>query len=241
MRREDRRRGARERLELPERVGVDDDRQVERRRARGGRRLCVPSLRPRPGPSATARIRSAASTISGTAPAAIRPCQSSLSGRFTTSSELALEHRQRRGRRGDGDVARVGAERRPRGEAGGAREPARAADDEHGAGGVLVVAVALGGTRSRISSRTSRCRRLGLPRGRCRRSATVPAWNRPGATCSPTFGPWKVTVAPASTAAPAISPVEASTPDGTSTATTGRPSAVDLLDQRAPPRAAARR
>jgi hypothetical protein len=56
-------------------------------------------------------------------------------------------------------------------------------------------------------------------------SATTisPAWKRPGATTSPTLRPWKVTVTAARTASPAISPVEASTPDGMSTETTGAP------------------
>jgi hypothetical protein len=49
----------------------------------------------------------------------------------------------------------------------------------------------------------------------------LPAWNRPGATTSPTLRPWNVTVRSASTAAPSISPVEASTPEGRSTDTTG--------------------
>jgi hypothetical protein len=52
-------------------------------------------------------------------------------------------------------------------------------------------------------------------------TSTSPAWKRPGATTSPTFGACIVTVTSAATAAPAISPVEASTPDGTSTATIG--------------------
>ena len=42
-----------------------------------------------------------------------------------------------------------------------------------------------------------------------------------GAIAWPTFGAWKVTVTDASTAAPATMPVEASTPDGRSTETTG--------------------
>ena len=54
-------------------------------------------------------------------------------------------------------------------------------------------------------------------------TTTRPLLNRPGATASPTFAPWKVTVTSAVTAAPAISPVEASTPDGRSTESTGRP------------------
>ena len=57
-------------------------------------------------------------------------------------------------------------------------------------------------------------------------TTTCPAWKRPGATTSPSFGPWKVTVRSASTAAPATSPVEASTPEGRSTATTGVPLAL---------------
>ena len=51
-------------------------------------------------------------------------------------------------------------------------------------------------------------------------TSTSPACARPGLTWSPTFGPCIVTVAAARTAAPRTSPVEASTPDGTSTATT---------------------
>ena len=52
-------------------------------------------------------------------------------------------------------------------------------------------------------------------------TTTRPAWNLPGATTSPTLTPWNVTVTSASTAAPATSPVEPSTPEGTSTETTG--------------------
>jgi hypothetical protein len=50
--------------------------------------------------------------------------------------------------------------------------------------------------------------------------STSPAWNRPGATCRPTFGACIVTVTDASTAAPGTSPVDASTPEGTSTLST---------------------
>ncbi len=42
----------------------------------------------------------------------------------------------------------------------------------------------------------------------------------PGSTWSPTFEPWKVAVTVARTASPSTSPVDASTPDGTSQATT---------------------
>jgi hypothetical protein len=51
-------------------------------------------------------------------------------------------------------------------------------------------------------------------------TCTRPAWNLPGATTRPTLRPWNVTVASASTAAPRTSPVDESTPDGTSTAKT---------------------
>ena len=72
-------------------------------------------------------------------------------------------------------------------------------------------------------------------------TTTRPAWKRPGATARPTFGAWNVTVRSALTAAPAISPVDASTPDGTSTETTGAPGGVDPLDQLARPPGAAHR
>ena len=57
-------------------------------------------------------------------------------------------------------------------------------------------------------------------------TTTSPAWNRPGATWRPTLLAWKVIVSVAFTATPATSPVEASTPDGRSTATTGSPAAL---------------
>ena len=52
-------------------------------------------------------------------------------------------------------------------------------------------------------------------------TTTSPAWKRPGPTTSPTLSPCIVTVSSASTAAPGTSPVEESTPEGMSTATTG--------------------
>ena len=59
-------------------------------------------------------------------------------------------------------------------------------------------------------------------------SATTasPVWKRPGATASPALRPWNVTVSVARTASPATSPVEASTPEGTSTETTGAAAAL---------------
>ena len=56
-------------------------------------------------------------------------------------------------------------------------------------------------------------------------TTTAPAWSRPGATTRPTFGAWNATVHPARTASPATVPSDASTPDGTSRATTGQDAA----------------
>ena len=82
--------------------------------------------------------------------------------------------------------------------------------------------------------RSGRCRvgRAARRAGcRCRSTRTLPACSLPGLDHSPGFGAWKVAVATARTAAPATSPVEASTPLGTSHATTGRPRRVDRLDR----------
>ena len=52
-------------------------------------------------------------------------------------------------------------------------------------------------------------------------TTTRPACPRPGSTRSPGMSPWKVTVRAARTASPGTRPVSASTPVGTSSATTG--------------------
>ena len=57
-------------------------------------------------------------------------------------------------------------------------------------------------------------------------TTTSPACALPGWTHSPILAAWNVAVAAARTAAPATSPVDASTPEGTSAATTGAPAAV---------------
>src|SRR5690606_37054895 len=54
-------------------------------------------------------------------------------------------------------------------------------------------------------------------------SSTRPAYEAPGSTSSPVFHAPIVTVTPARTALPSTRPVDASTPLGTSTATTGAP------------------
>ena len=61
--------------------------------------------------------------------------------------------------------------------------------------------------------------------------STRPACSFPGCTQSPTFAAWNVTVTSARTHAPSTSPVEAFTPEGTSTATTGAPGIVDGRDR----------
>ena len=148
-----------------------------------------------------------------------RPCRrrashvvfTASSSRVSTTGSDVLGHR-------DGDPARVRSEGGLGGEAGGARQPGRAADDEDRAGGVLRVRRSAAAARGRGSCRsTSRCS-VSTSSSPMSATTTSPAWKRPGATWRPTFGPPNVTVAEARTAAPAISPVEASTPDGTSTA-----------------------
>ena len=62
----------------------------------------------------------------------------------------------------------------------------------------------------------------GIPIGATRSS---PVCHLPGATRWPTLAAWKLTVRSASTAAPATSPLEASTPEAMSQATTGAPQA----------------
>ena len=60
----------------------------------------------------------------------------------------------------------------------------------------------------------------GIPIGATRNS---PVLHFPGAIRCPTLAAWKLTVTSAATAAPAISPVDASTPEAMSQATTGAP------------------
>ena len=64
-------------------------------------------------------------------------------------------------------------------------------------------------------------------------SSISPAKNAPGATRRPTFSRWKHTVQAASIATPATSPVDASTPEGMSIATTSTPVALTCSISRA--------
>ena len=54
-----------------------------------------------------------------------------------------------------------------------------------------------------------------------RATSSRPVWRLPGAIQWPSLAAWKLTVTSASTAAPATSPVEASTPEAMSAATAG--------------------
>ena len=103
-----------------------------------------------------------------------------------------------------------------------AREPARAADDEHRPGRCTCCRAAAARDDAEDLLRRRRAARRRRREGRCRRPRPPLRGSGPGATTWPTFRAWNVTVSVACTAAPATSPVEASTPDGTSTATTGR-------------------
>ena len=88
--------------------------------------------------------------------------------------------------------------------------------------------VSPGARRGTTSSRAGVARRCSVSTSSSPMSAstTRPARKRPGATTIPTFGAWNVTVRSAWTTAPATSPVDASTPEGRSTETTGAAAAL---------------
>ena len=117
VRREHRRRRAPNGLELEERVGVDDGRQV---------RL----LEQPPHELASALVPPEAGADRERA-RLLHRVEDLLERTLHGFEEPRLQHGQRLGGSGDGDVARVRPERRLRCEACGAREPRRAADDEH--------------------------------------------------------------------------------------------------------------
>ena len=134
-----------------------------------------------------------------------------------------LGDRERLLRDREGDVAGVGPQSRHRSQAGRARHARLPADDENrrprctscrrGAGaesprGALRSRAARPSARLEADVRDDDATRVEAARAR-RRARPCGAWN--------------VTVSSAATAAPAISPVEASTPEGRSTATTGAP------------------
>ncbi len=126
VRREDARRRPVARLELEQRVGVDDRRQRDLGEEAADELLRFRS-RPSPGPSASAF-------------ALRRRLVHLLERPLNRLEDELLEHGKGLVRRADRDVADVGAEGRARGERRRAGHAARSADDEDVAGGVLVVA-----------------------------------------------------------------------------------------------------
>ena len=134
----------------------------------------------------------------------------------------------------------AGAHARLRGHPRRAGEAARAARDEHVAGGELGRArapcAAAARARSARSSPTEAS--PGAPRGMPMSSVcTSPAWALPGRIHSPGLAAWKVTVSEAHTAAPRTTPVDASTPLGTSTLTTdARAALIAAIDAATAPR-----
>ena len=217
-----------DRLELPQRVGVDDDRQLELARAAAARapcRRCGRARAERAGPIASA-------TRLGAQPRAVppRPRQRPLH----RLEQPRLDDRQRRLGDGDGDVARVRAEAAAAREHGSAGQPGRAADDEHAPGACTCCPRAACAARAR-GSRASRgacavCARL-EPDVRDHDLARVEAARaRPRGRPS---RPWNVTVSVGATAAPGDLAVDASTPGGDVDRDDRRAARVDLLDRRA--------
>ena len=151
-----------------------------------------------------------------------------------------LEHRKRLGRRGDRDVAGVGAERGARRERRRLRSCPREPPTTRTWPDVYLLSRGeRRGTSARIAGVTSRC---SVSAGSSPMSATTtsPARKRPGATARPTFGPCIVTVTSAShrrardlagRRVHARRDVDRDDRDA---------GCVDLLDQRAPSRRAAR-
>ena len=210
------------RLELVERVRVERRAAARARASSSSRRApSPPRSRPRPGPIATAP-RSARPRATRRRP----------SVRFTGSSSRASTGQRGLGH-GDGDVARVGAERGLGGEADRAGHPRRAADDEHGAGACTCCRSAACAGRARGSPAS----RAGAPsrRGSSPMSATTTSPRVEDARARPRARPsrpWKVTVSAARTASPATSPGRGVDARGDVDRDDRRAGGVDPLDQR---------
>ena len=227
-----------DRLELAQRVGVDDDRQLEPREQAAHERRA--SRRCGRGP-ARARPRRALRRSSSSAARRRRRPSSSGSGRLTASSSRVSSTGSANRRRGDGDVARVGAERASAARHGAPvspREPPTTSTEP--ARVLVVVAAACAGPSTRIDGCTSRAR-VAVEREPDRRDERRRRrGSGPGATASPTFGACIVTVTSPARRRPATSPVDASTPDGHVDRDDGAPRGVDRARSFAPPRRAAR-
>ena len=194
------------------------------RRRRRGRTPGRRRSRPRPGPSTTAPARSAISLDDLDPGRACGRRRASGSPRLICSSRRRSTSRLDRGRHGHLHVAGparcaeraaiVGAPVRPR------EPPATTSTPGRELRAAAAAARDRGRARARRSARPAR--RRARPAGRrSRPPRRAPACALPGSTHRPTFGPWKVAVTSARTASASTSPVEASTPEGTSQATTG--------------------
>ena len=211
VRRQDGRRGALERLELPERVGVEHDRQLEPLEQDAdelARAVAAAEARARSRPHPRARPpRATASAARGSS----RPAESSGSGRLTASSSRASITGSV-----DSGTATVDVARRrrgtPRARRASARRSARASRRRRAPSrrGTSCSRVVLRGTSREHASRgraRARARATASPIGA---TCTEPAWKRPGAIASPTFGgAERDGDASARTAAPGTSPVDA--------------------------------
>ncbi len=144
VRRQHGRRGACERLERPERVRVEDDRQLELLE-QDPHQLDRPVAAAEPRPERD-RVRALGRLEHGVGGARQQPAGGVLGQRpLHHLEQRRLENRQRRLRRRERDVARVGAEGGEGRQHRRAGEPARAADHQHGARAVLRRLVALAG------------------------------------------------------------------------------------------------
>ena len=123
VRREDRRRGARERLELPQRIRIEHDGNLEPLEQ-------DPHELDRPVGAAEAGTDRDGVRLLGSFEHQVGGTREQPAARVLRQRPLhdleqrRLEHRQRRLRRGNGDIARVRAERSERGEDRRARQPA---------------------------------------------------------------------------------------------------------------------
>ena len=193
-------------------------------RASSRANAAAPSPRPSPGPNASAPPRSLASST-------LRHPRRPSARRLRRAAPASSARADRRSRGSPAERrARTPSHTRPRraslpAQPSAARPSARASRPRRARG------------RSRTSSRTlpsAAAHRAPTARSgrssshparpaesRCRSVSTSPACALPGAIHRPGFPAWKVTVAAARTAAPDATPVEASTPLGTSTLTTG--------------------
>ena len=202
------------RLELVQ--GVRVERRAAPRRRRAARRAgsSPPACVRAPGRSRSRRAFAEAASASAHVT-------------FTGSQQPHLDHRERRLGHGDRHVAGIGAKGRRGREAD--RRPSARGEPPTTSTEPRCTCCPRGRLRGTSDEDLGRrpARSVGRS-GSSPMSATTasPVWKRPGETASPALRPWNVTVTVARTASPATSPVDASTPEGTSTETTGAAAAL---------------